>query len=118
MTSDKRYNGLVKRVTIKETYDGHTQQTYRIYDRAGKLIEYTAEDGKYLLEYNSKGQCIRETWYMGLQIACVWENTYDQHGNLTLSTSIANGELITKTERGYNSKGQKIRVKRKFRCIC
>lgn len=108
MTSDNRYKGSVKRVTIKEIYAGSTQKTYRLYDRSGNLIEYTSEDGKYVLEYNSKNQCIREIWYMGSSIACIWENDFDSHGNVVVCTSVVDGELISKNEFRYNCKGEKI----------
>lgn len=108
MTSDNRYKGPVKRVTIKETYDGYTQKTYRLYDRSGNLIEYTSEDGKYVLQYNSKSQCIREIWYMGSSVAGIWENEIDNDGNVVVSTYKVDGELISKNEYQYNSKGAKI----------
>lgn len=108
MTSDKRYKGPVKRVTIKETYDGYTEKTYRLYDRSGKLIEYASEDGKYILEYNSKNQCIRETCYMGSSVAGIWETEYDIFGNAIQITYVVDGELLSKNQFKYDQKGRKI----------
>jgi YD repeat-containing protein len=110
MTSDNRYKGRVKRVTIKETFDGHTQLSYRLYDKSGKLCEYIDELGsKNKFEYNSQNQCIRTTCYMGDSVFSVWEYTFNSKGNLIQATHTCDGELSMKKEFEYNRKGEKIK---------
>ena len=61
MTSDNKYNGPVKKATIIEKDSYETIRFYQ-YDRDGFLKEFTADDGKYILQYKN-GLKFKESWY-------------------------------------------------------